>query len=90
MTDQPAPWRYQKAVADRPDLGRVMSEGGSHGVVDHGAQERDPGLLGFLERFHHSPHVGALYDRAMPGFRGAGGQCVDIFVKMARVGRHGI
>lgn len=79
-------WRYQKAVADAAGLSLVMYEGGSHIVPNIGSD--DP-LFPFLERFHYSADMAALYTRAMTGFRDVGGEAFNVFVEISSPGRHG-
>ncbi|MGR3247975.1 MAG: hypothetical protein ACU0DH_08700 [Paracoccus sp. (in: a-proteobacteria)] len=82
-------WRYQKGVADAAGLDLVMYEGGSHIVPHHPVVDADDTLLPFLERFHYSDDMAALYTRAMAGFRDAGGEFFNAFVEVSRPGRYG-
>ena len=82
-------WRYHKRAADAAGLDLVMYEGGSHIVPDHGVLNQNPGLLEFIEKFHYSAHMGRLYTRAISAFQLAGGEAFNVFVEMARSGRHG-
>lgn len=83
-------WRYQKRAADAAGLSLVMYEGGSHIVPHHPAVDADPTLLPFLERFHYSEDMAALYTYAMSAFHDIGGEFFNVFVEMAGPGRYGL
>lgn len=87
LTDQ---WVYHKGKADEAELKLVMYEGGSH-IVPHGPSlDADRTLMPFLEDFHYSTHMGALYTQAMTAFRDVSdGAAFNIFVEVARSGPHG-
>lgn len=89
IADLKEQWRYQKDAADAAGLSLVMYEGGSHVVPHHPIVEADASLLPFLERFHYSEDMAALYTHAMTTFHDIGGEFFNVFVEMARPGRHG-
>ncbi|WP_410219395.1 hypothetical protein [Paracoccus sp. (in: a-proteobacteria)] len=82
-------WQYQKDAADAAGLSLVMYEGGSHIVPHHSTVDADATLLPFLERFHYSEDMAALYTRAMTAFRDIGGEFFNVFVEVSGPGRHG-
>lgn len=82
-------WRIHKGMADDAGLALVMYEGGSHIVPDPAAIDADPGLFAFYERFQYSQAMADLYTEARQGFADAGGAYFNVFVEVARPGRHG-
>ncbi|MBM3604287.1 MAG: hypothetical protein FJX25_05895 [Alphaproteobacteria bacterium] len=82
-------WAYQKRVADAAGLKLVMYEGGSHLVPAFSGAHNNADLMGFLERFHYSRHMGELYTHAMTRFDAAGGEFFNAFVEIDRPSRDG-
>ncbi|WP_410218498.1 hypothetical protein [Paracoccus sp. (in: a-proteobacteria)] len=89
ITDLEAQCRYQKAVAHLADLQLVMYEGDRHIVPWHPTLDADATLLPFLERFHYSADMAALYTCALTAFRAIGGVFFNVFVPVPGPGRHG-